>query len=222
MIGLLFLLGLAAVAAAGLWWLGRVRGSALQLVVAALMIGAAGYALQGNPALPGAPKDAAQRSAPLPLTAAREAMLGQFNTTSRWLTIADSFARRGNTQDAVGIIRAGLREHPDDPGLWIGLGNALVDHSGMLTPAAEFAFGRARALAPKLPAPLFFRGLALARSGQREQALALWRQALALTPPGTSYRPMIEGGITVLEGGASPVAPGVAPGRQGGPAPAPQ
>lgn len=208
MTGFLLLLGLAMAVTAGLWWFGRVRGSALQLAAAALMIGGAGYALQGRPALPGAPKDAAQRSAPLPLTAAREAMLGQFNTTSRWLTISDSFARRGNTQDAVGIIRAGLREHPHDAGLWLGLGNALVDHAGMLTPAAEFSYARAKTLSPKHPAPLFFHGLALARAGQRDEARALWGQALALTPPGTSYRPMIVSGIGVLEGRGAAVPSG--------------
>jgi cytochrome c-type biogenesis protein CcmH/NrfG len=192
---------------AGLWRAGRLRGAALQLVLAVLLVGAAGYALQGRPWLPGAPKDASQRAAPLPLTAARQAMLGQFNQSGRWLTIADSFAARGKTEDAVGVVRAGLRQHPNDAGLWVGLGNALVDHAGMLTPAAEFAYTRARRLAPRHPAPLFFRGLALARSGQREEALSLWRQALALTPPGTPYRPMIEGGMAVLEGGVSGVQP---------------
>ena len=34
----------------------------------------------------------------------------------------------------------------------------------------------------------------------REEGLELWRRALALTPPGTSYRPMIAGGIAALEG----------------------
>jgi cytochrome c-type biogenesis protein CcmH/NrfG len=131
-------------------------------------------------------------------------MLGRFNQSDRWLTIADSFAQRGDTLNAVGIIRAGLREHPDDAALHVGLGNALVDHAGMITPAATLAYARARQLAPRLPAPLFFEGLALARSGKREEALALWRRALALTPPGTSYRPIIEGGIAALSGAPLP------------------
>lgn len=209
MSGLLIFVGLLVLVTAGLWWLGRLRGPALQLVVAALLIGGAGYSIQGRPTLPGAPRSASQRPAPLPLTAARQAMLGQFNQTGRWLMMADSFAARGKTEDAVGIVRAGIRQHPLDAGLWVGLGNSLVDHAGMLTPAAEFAFARARQLAPKHPAPLFFRGLALARSGQREEALKLWKQALALTPPATAYRPMIAGGIAVLEGRAEPLPPGM-------------
>jgi cytochrome c-type biogenesis protein CcmH/NrfG len=204
--GMLLLLALVAITAVALWWAGRLRGAALQLTLAALMVGAAGYALQGRPSLAGAPKEAGRRAAPLPLTEPRQAMLGRFNQSDRWLTIADSFAQRGDTLNAVGIIRAGLREHPDDAALHVGLGNALVDHAGMITPAATLAYARARQLAPRLPAPLFFEGLALARSGKREEALALWRRALALTPPGTSYRPIIKGGIAALSG-APPPAP---------------
>lgn len=210
MIGFLLLLALLVTVAAGLWLFGRLRGPSLTLVLAALMLGGAGYALQGRPSLPGSPTEPGRAAPPLQLTAARQAMLGQFTSSGRWLLMADSFSSRGRTGDAVGVIRAGLKQSPEDIGLWIGLGNALVDHSGMLTPAAEFAYERARRLGPKHPAPLFFRGLALARSGEREQALELWRQALALTPPGTTYRPMIEGGIAVLEGRAAPL-PGMGP-----------
>ena len=195
--------GLVALTGAGLWWLGHLRGAQAQLVVAALMIGGAGYALQGRPGLPGAPQEAGRRAPPLPLTEPRQAMLGRFNSSDRWLTIADSFASRGNTEDAVDVIRSGLRADPEDFGLWIGLGNALVDHAGMVTPAATLAYARARELAPRHPAPLFFEGLALARSGKRDEGLQLWRRALALTPPGTSYRPMIEGGVGALEGRVS-------------------
>ncbi|CAA9489721.1 MAG: hypothetical protein AVDCRST_MAG09-85 [uncultured Sphingomonas sp.] len=200
--GWLILGGLVALTAAALWWLGHLRSAQAQLVLGALMIGGAGYALQGEPGLPGAPREAGRRAASLPLTEPRQAMLGRFNSSDRWLTIADSFASRGNTEDAVGVIRSGLRADPDDLGLWIGLGNALVDHAGMVTPASTLAYARARELAPRHPAPLFFEGLALARSGKRDEGLALWRRALALTPPGTSYRPMIEGGVAALAGRA--------------------
>ena len=192
------LLVLMLATTATLWWLGRLRGATLQLVLAALMVGGAGYALQGRPGLSGAPKAAGQRAAPLPLTRPRQAMFGQFTAADRWLIIADSYESRGNTADAVGIIKAGLRAHPSDPALLTGLANVLVDHAGMVTPAATMAFERARRAAPQHPAPLFFQGLALARSGEREQALALWQRALALTPPGASYRPFIADGIAAL------------------------
>jgi cytochrome c-type biogenesis protein CcmH/NrfG len=204
--GFVLLGGLLLLTIAALWWFGKLRGAALQLTAAALMLGAAGYALQGRPSLPSSPQGTARDAAPLPLTVPREAMLGQFTGAARWLNMSDSFARRGNRDYAVGIIQAGLKQYPRDVALWVGLGNALVDHAGMVTPAARLAYARAREVAPKHPAPLFFEGLALARSGEREEALGLWRRALALTPPETSYRPMIEQGIAALQGQA-PQAP---------------
>jgi cytochrome c-type biogenesis protein CcmH/NrfG len=196
--GLIPLFALIAVAGVCLWWAGRVRGAGLQLALAAMMIGGAGYALQGRPGLVGAPRQGSARSAPLPLTEPRHAIFGQFTASERWLIIADSFASRGDTGEAIGAVRAGLRASPRDAALWTGLGNALVDHAGMVTPAASLAYDRAAALAPRHPGPLFFRGLAQARSNQRKEALATWERALALTPPNASYRPIIEGGIKAL------------------------
>ena len=204
--GMLLLLGLVATTAVALWWAGRLRGAALQLTLAALMVGAAGYALQGRPSLAGAPKEAGRRAAPLPLTEPRQAMLGTFTAGERYLTIADGYARRGNTSEALGAIRAGLRLDPKSLALRIGLANALVDHAGMLTPAARLAYERARAQAPNHPAPFFFEGLALARSGERKEALALFRRALQLTPQGTSYRPMIEQAAAAMSGEPPPSA----------------
>lgn len=196
--GWLWLFLLLAATAAGLWVAGRLRGAALQVTLAALMLGAAGYALQGEPDLPGAPREGGLSRPALPLTEARQAMLGRFTAGERYLLIADSFARRGNTTEELGAIRAGLKAYPDNLALKIGLANALVDHAQMMTPAAELAFERARQAAPKHPAPLFFEGLARARSGDLEQGLQLFRAALALTPVGTSYRPMIEQGVTLV------------------------
>ena len=210
MTGLLLLLLLVGVAGTALWWFGRLRGAALQLALAALMVGSAGYALQGRPGLSGSPREGQGRTPPLPLTEPRQAMFGQFNQADRWITISEGFAARGNTADAIGVIKAGLKGHPEDAGLWVGLGNALVDHAGMLTPAANLAYDRAQQLAPAHPAPLFFRGLALARSGEREEALPLWGRALALTPGGARYRPFIADGIVALDGPAPVQAPGQA------------
>jgi cytochrome c-type biogenesis protein CcmH/NrfG len=196
--GWLWLFLLIAVTAGGLWAAGRLRGAALQVSLAALMLGAAGYALQGRPELAGTPREGALSRPAVPLTEARQAMLGTFTAGERYLLIADSYARRGNTGEELGAIRAGLKAYPKDLALRVGLANALVDHAQMITPAAELAFERARQSAPRHPAPLFFEGLARARSGDFERGLALFQAALALTPAGTSYRPMIEQGVTVV------------------------
>lgn len=196
--GWLWLFLLVAATASGLWVAGKLRGAALQVTLAALMLGAAGYALQGRPELAGTPREGGLSRPAVPLTEARQAMLGRFTAGERYLLIADSYARRGNTSEELGAIRAGLRTYPDNLALRIGLANALVDHAQMITPAAELAFERARQVAPRHPAPLFFEGLARARSGDLERGLALFRGALALTPEGTSYRPMIEQGVLMV------------------------
>ena len=198
MSGLLILLLLVLVTLAAVRWLG-VSGPLLMLAATVLMIGAAGYAWQGRPGLAGAPASGTARLRHVPLAEARHAMLGRFTKSEHWLIIADSFAARGKTADAVGIVQSGLRAHPDDYVLWVGLGNALVDHAGVMTPAAELAYARAARLAPWSPAPKFFRGLGLLRSGQHEATLAEWKELLAAAPADAEWRPLVEDGVAMLE-----------------------
>ena len=187
-------------ASAGLLWLVGVRGPMLQLAGAALLFGAAGYAVDGHPGQSSAPRSAEQRAAPIPLTNLRHAFFGRFGPTEHWLVISESYARRGHTQEAAGVLESAVREHPGDPILWIGLGNALADHSGTLTAASELAFRRANELAPDHPAPKFFYGLALARSGDSKDALAIWHELLAKAPADASWRPVVEDAAAALEG----------------------
>ena len=98
-------------------------------------------------------------------------------------------------------IQSAIRAHPQDPELWTGFGNALVDHNHMLTPAARVAFARAIALAPNYPGPRFFFGRALLRSGDRAGALEQWRTILAKAPPKASWRATLEAGIALAIAG---------------------
>lgn len=196
----LLVLALAVIATLGLLRLLKLRGAILTLAAAALMIGAAGYALQGRPSLGGSPHLAERRSPPVPLTAARKALMGQFTAADTWLTISEGFASRGQTKDAVGVMNSAIRAHPTDYALWVGLGNALADHAQTLTPAAQFAFGRAAELAPDHPAPLFFLGLAEARAGQPARAVERWRAILAAAPANASWRPLVEDAVLAVTG----------------------
>ena len=177
-----------------------VRGPMLQTAAAALLFGAAGYAAQGRPGLEGSPRSEAEAQAPIPLTTLRHAFFGSFSGGEHWMLISESYARRGRTADAVGVLRSAVREHPGNAVLWIGLGNALVDHAQVVTPAAVLAYGQAAELAPDHPAPKFFYGLALARSGDRAAALMLWNSALAGAPADASWRPYVEDAIAALQG----------------------
>lgn len=182
-----------------LLWTLKLRGALLTLATTALLLGAAGYAFQGRPSLGGSPHLAVNRSPPIPLTAARKALTGQFTVADTWMTISEGYAARGRTADAVGVMNSGIRARPTDFALWVGLGNALSDHAGTLTPSAKFAFARAAELAPGHPAPPFFLGLAEARSGQPKQALTRWREVLADAPADASWRPLVEDAVFALD-----------------------
>ncbi len=200
-------LGLIGLFAVALLWLMKLRGPMLTLAAAAIAFGCAGYVLQGSPGLAGKPRAAAERAPPLPLAGARHALMGQFDYGDTWLNMADALASRGNTEDAAKLLQTQVARHPRDYKLWVGLGNALTDHARTITPAARLAYARAAELAPGYPAPLFFLGLAEARSGNPEEAVRLWRGILANAPADASWRPMVEDGLLLMSGGAAATPP---------------
>ena len=201
LIGLAILVVLILLSLAGLWLLG-VRGAPLTASAAALVVAGAGYAFQGSPGLPGAPAENSEARDFFPLTQARHAFFGNFTSAEPWLRMSEALARDGHSADAVGILQNAVKRYPGDAQLWVGLGNALVDHARGMTPAAELAYGRAEQVTPGYPGPPFFYGLALARSGDREGALKLWRGILATAPKDASWRPLVEQGVAALSGEA--------------------
>jgi cytochrome c-type biogenesis protein CcmH len=188
----------------GMIWRFKIRGGLLTASAAALLLGASGYALQGSPNTPGAPTQSHEGGEVLPLTDARHAFYGHFTPAETWLRISEALARDGKSEDAVGILQNAVTRYPADPQLWIGLGNALVDHARGLTPPAELAYKRAAELSPGYPGPPFFYGLALARSGDRASAVAIWQQILKTAPKGAEWRTLVEQGVAALS--ASPRA----------------
>jgi cytochrome c-type biogenesis protein CcmH len=194
-----------------LWWLG-VRGGLLTAGAAALLLGASGYALQGSPNAPGAPAASDEGHDIFPLTEARHAFFGNFTPAESWLRISEALARDGKSEDAVGILQNAVKRYPGDPQLWVGLGNALVDHARGLTPPAELAYRRAAQMAPGHPGAPFFYGLALARSGDRQGALAVWQQILKTAPKDAGWRPLVEQGVAALSGQPSTSRPQAATG----------
>lgn len=202
--GWLILILLLAVAGGALRLL-RVRGPMLQACAAALLVGASGYAMQGRPGLAGAPANATDERKIIPLGAARHAFYGNFSGEESWLAMSEALARSGHTEDAVGILQNAVGRYPRNAQLWVGLGNALVEHARGLTPPAELAYKRAAALSPGYPGPPFFYGLALARSGEPQRAVALWQEILATAPANASWRPLVAEGVTALSPRPAPV-----------------
>ncbi|MCT2559737.1 tetratricopeptide repeat protein [Tsuneonella sp. YG55] len=168
----------------------RLPRPAWALLGATLMFGLAGYALQGSPGQAGAPKSAASDlgSEGAELVEARRAIYGPA-PPSRYVTVSDGFARRGQFADAAGILRGSLARQPDDPEAWLALANALTEHAeGQLTPAAVYAYEQAGRVQPDQPGPGFFLGVALIRSGRLVQARALWAEMLEKAPPDAAWR----------------------------------
>ena len=195
--GWAILLLLVALALGSLWIL-KVRGALLKATAAALLAGASGYALQGTPDLAGSPAQAGEARDVLPLTEARHAFFGRFTPAERWLVRSEALAREGRVEESIGILQHAVKRYPGDAQLWIGLGNALVDHGRGLTPPAELAYKRASEMAPVHPAAPFFYGLARARSGDRQGAIRLWMQILRTAPKDAAWRPLVEQGVAAL------------------------
>ena len=199
-------------ASLGLLWSLRVRSGLLTASAAALLLGASGYALQGSPNLPGAPAQTGEGHEVLPLTEARHAFFGYFTPAESWLRISEALARDGKSEDAVGVLQNAVKRYPGDPQLWIGLGNALVDHARGITPPAELAYKRAAQVVPGHPAAPFFYGLALARSGDRAGAVQIWQEILKTAPKDAEWRPLVEQGVAALSRQPSAAKPQAATG----------
>ena len=197
---ILFLLVLICLAA--LIWLGKLSRNTYELTAAALLLGVAGYAWQGNPGMAGVsvvPKEEAN-SFDDDTISARNEMGERFGSAQEWLIFSDSLNRSGKHGAAANYLRNGVKEHPDDPDLLVGLGNALVVHAnGVITPAAQFAFQKAADLSPEHPGPPFFLGLAYAQSGKIDQARAIWTELLARSSADAPWRADLESRLATME-----------------------
>jgi cytochrome c-type biogenesis protein CcmH len=153
-----------------------------QPVMATVILAMAGYAWQGRPELPSAPARQLLRNRVLPRRCSRCAATWTriIGVAKMWLVTADGFARDGSYAAASGYIQAGLREHPENADLWSALGLVLMlAADGELTPPAKLAFDKARQLAPNLPAPDYFEGLAALFDRKPDVTIASGRQLLA-------------------------------------------
>lgn len=176
--------------------------SGWELAAAALLVGMAGYALQGRPGQPGAPKPPVEtaRTADEALIGQRQAMGAAFGQGQSWLILADGMSRRGQFGSAAQVLRTGIAQSPRDADLWLALGNALVGHgNGFITPAAQFAFQRAADISPGHPGPPFFMGLALAQSGRLAEARAIWAELAGRAPPGAPWKADLEARLARLD-----------------------
>ena len=195
-------LGIIAVGAFALLAVLRVDRLLWSMVAAALMLGAAGYALQGEPELAGHPVVTGTTITPDDgsMIELRDKMLERYTGAAAYLVAADAMTRIGERRAAVKVLLGGIRVAPKSLVLWTGLANALAAHDGdQVSPPALFAFQQAMRIAPRHPAPPFFLGLAYVRSGNFAAGRPYWARALELTPKSVSYHDEIAVRLALLD-----------------------
>ncbi|HKT85485.1 MAG TPA: tetratricopeptide repeat protein [Novosphingobium sp.] len=192
-----------------------------EAIAAALVLGIAGYAVQGSPGLSGAPKPPAEeisRNASAMVDARGKVSDSSLPPSDRWVVIADGLARNGRYADAAEVLRGAVEANPGNSEAWLAMGNALAAHAdGTLTPAALYAFRRAALTDPEAPGPPFFLGLAFAQSGRYAEARKLWADLLARAPKDAPWRAPLADQLSKLD--AFVDAQGRGPGMAGQPSP---
>jgi cytochrome c-type biogenesis protein CcmH len=195
MTGWLGIVLLSAVVGAALLLSVNARKLLWSPVLAAVVLGMAGYAWQGRPDLPAARAQpiAAERGAAEALIKMRSDMDQNFGQAKSWLNLADGFAREGNYSAAAGIIQGGIKQYPQNADLWSALGLVLMlAADGEMTPPAQLAFEKARKLAPQLPAPDYFEGLSALFERKPIVALEKWGKLLDRATPNAKWRAPLE------------------------------
>ena len=170
---------------------------------AALIFGLIGYSWVGSPGQAGSPKqpqpEVEQQSGEA-MVEARRALFDPSLAKPNYLTLSDGFARRGKFDDAAGLLRQGLRENPQHLEGWLALGMALTGHAdGFVTPAANYAYGKAREIDPTNPGPDFFLGTSLVQTGQIVAGREVWARLLDNSPDDAPWKPEVEARVERLD-----------------------
>lgn len=174
----------------------------LTLFGAVLVFGLAGYAWQGSPGLASAPKPRLEKAGEqgTAMVEGRAALFDRTQPPPNYLVTSDAFARRGQFEEAAGLLQRGLRENPSDLEGWLALGMALVGHAdGFVTPAAVQAFGRARAIDPAHPGAEYFLGYAYLQSGEIIAARNAWKGLVERSPADAPWREGLEAEVARLD-----------------------
>lgn len=174
----------------------------LALFGAALVFGVAGYAWQGSPGLPSAPKPPAQvlGEQGAAMVEGRAALFGRTLPPPAYLLTSDAYARQGRFADAAALLQKGLKENLDDQESWLALAMALIGHAdGFVTPAAVQAFARAEAIDPRHPGAAYFLGNAYRQSGEIVAARNVWKSLVERSPADAPWRDGMAGEVARLD-----------------------
>ena len=203
MAGWLAILSLALVSFAIAAFMLKLPKQGFAVFGAVLLFGLVGYAWQGSPELPGAPKDPdaqINQQSGEEMVEAREQLFSETRAKPDYLVFSDGYARRGRFDEAAEALRKGLNDNPEHLEGWLALGMALTGHAdGFVTPAAAYAYGKARAIDPINPGADYFMGFSLLQSGQIIAARDTWSNLLERTPEDAPWRPGLETEVARLD-----------------------
>ena len=154
------------------YWLKLAR-SLWMLFGSAMLFGLAGYALQGNPGLAGAPSEPVAedntQTGELMVEARRE-FYPAGRMPSRFVVTADAFTRQGQHGQAANFLRNAVAENPSDGEAWVALGNALVEHADGHHSRSALCLSQAEQVAPERRADLFLGLSSCARASPEKRS----------------------------------------------------
>jgi cytochrome c-type biogenesis protein CcmH len=200
--GWLAAIGLAIVTAAIVLAFVPARRKLWTFVLAPIVLGLTGYALQGRADLPAAPAIVSddELKAADQLIKMRADMDSSFGASRPYLVIADSYARDGNYRLASATLQGGLNRYPRDGDLWAAQGVVLLLASDtQMSPPAKLAFANARKYGRFNPAPDYFEGLVDLFEGRPANTLAMWQKLVDEAPDNALWKPKLESQLAGLK-----------------------
>jgi cytochrome c-type biogenesis protein CcmH len=173
----------------------RNRAIPATFFAACALFALAGYGISGSPALPARTVQPTQKK----VTVADSEPTGllqfadRFAPSARWMAMADSFARRGNTQFASELLLRAAKLYPKDADIWVMQANILMLHSDSAkSPAVGYAFAKAAAINPDAPGLLYAQGIMGLENEDLPATQRAWRRLLQTAPANAPWRPEIE------------------------------
>ncbi|HKQ95701.1 MAG TPA: c-type cytochrome biogenesis protein CcmI [Aestuariivirgaceae bacterium] len=157
------------------------------------------YLARGNPGVPGLPH--AERLANAVSNRDTDALVAQVEAHlaanpqdgAGWIAIGRAYRSLGRFADAAKAFERAVLHNPPDAVLLADYGEALVlVNEGVVTEAAATAFADSLRMDALGPRSRYYQALAHFQDGDRDGALAAWRQLLADAPADAPWRGMVE------------------------------
>ena len=173
------------------------------------------YTLVGSPGLPGEPlasratgENEGTSIAALIVRIERH-LEANPNDGRGWEVIAPVYLRLERYDDAIKARRNALNLLGATAQREVDLGSAsAIAAGGVVTADAKAAFARAAAIDPGNVQAMFFLGVAAQQDGNETEAVRIWRDLIARSPPDAPWLPMVRDQLAR----AAPDAPAPAPG----------